>query len=138
MISYDNAAAIAAAPTDARLDPELRRLLADRVHDWAATDLLGLTHVLLVQAGDTEQDILDEIPFSPLRNTLNNSRFGSPDFRPQFDSLIVQGGWAEIIATVSNDGFAFHLFVEMADSADAELTATILAYAGTGKDGRHG
>ena len=138
MLSFDSSPAIAEAPTTAGLDPVLARLLADRVHDWAATDLLGLTHVVVVQAGDTERDILGEVPFSPLLNPLNGSRFGSPDFVPPFDWLSVHGGWAEVIATVSNDGFAFHLFVKMADGADPELMAMIRAYAGTGEDERHG
>lgn len=134
MHSFDSPAAIAQAPSTPGLDPVIAQLLADRVHDWAATDLLGLTHVVVVQAGDTEQDILEQIPFSPLRNPLNNSRFGSPDFEPAFDWLSVHGGWAEVIATVSNDGFAFHLFVDMADGADPELLALVRAYAG--EDGR--
>ena len=138
MLSFDTAAAIAAAPSIPGLDIALTKLLADRVHDWAAADLLRLTHVLIVQAGDTEQDILDEIPFSPLTNPLNSSRLGSPDFQPPFDWLSVHDGWAEIIATVSNDGFAFHLFVEMADGADPELVAMVSAHAGAGEDERHG
>ena len=40
--------------------------------------------------------------------------------------------------SVSNSGFAFHLFVELADGADPELMAMIRAYAGGGEDGRHG
>lgn len=138
MLTFDTAATIAMAPSTAGLDPVITKLLADRVHDWAATDLLGLTHVLIVQTGDNEQTILDEIPFSPLTNTLNDSRFGTPGFQPPFDWLSVHDGWAEIIATVSDDGFAFHLFVEMADGADRELMAMISAYARTGEDGRHG
>ena len=138
MLYFDSPVAIAEAPSTPGLVPALAKLLADRVQDWAATDLLELTHVLIVEAGDTEQAILDEIPFSPLTNALNDSRFGEPDFQPPFDWLGVHDGWAEIIATVSNDGFAFHLFVEMADGADPELMAMVSAYARAGKDERHG
>src|SRR4051794_12011556 len=112
MLSYNEAAAIAAAPTNAPVDDALRQLLADRVHDWAATDLLDLTHVLIVQAGDTEQDLLDAAGYSPLVNPLDEQRFGDVHFKPSFDWLQVHDGWTEIIETVSNDGFAFVLFVE--------------------------
>lgn len=129
MISFDNAGAIAAAPTNAFIDPALRQLLADRVHDWAATDLLGLTHLLIVQAGDTEGDILKEAAFSPLSNPLNGSRIGSPAFQPAFDWLQDHGGWFELIQTVSNDGFAFVLFIEDAEGADRALISLCRTYA---------
>ena len=129
MLSFDNAAAIAAAPTSASIDPALRQLLADRVHDWAATDLLGLTHLLIVQAGDTEEDILKEVAFSPLANPLNGSRFGSPAFRPAFDWLQGHGGWFELIQTVANDGFAFVLFIEEAEGSDPALLSLCRTYA---------
>ena len=138
MITYDNAAAIAAAPTDARLDPDLRKLLAARVHDWAATELLDLTHVLVVERGDDEQAILDEIPFSPLFNPLNESRFGAPDFEAPFQWLSVHGGWAEVIATISNDGFGFHIFIDLAPAADPDLLALVGKYEQMNEDGRHG
>ena len=130
MLSFHDAAAIAAAPTTAYLDPALRQLLADRVHDWAATDLLDLTHLLIVQAGDTEQTIMDEVAFTPLVNPLDGSRFGSEGFQPSFDWLSVYDDWAELIFTVSNSGFAFHIFVEIAQGTDPELLALCRTYAG--------
>jgi hypothetical protein len=138
MLAFDNPAAIAGAPSTPGLDPVITQLLKDRVHDWAATDLLGLTHVLVVQLGDSEQTILDEIPFSPLTNSMNDSRFGSPDFEPPFDWLSTHDGWAEIIATVSNDGFAFHLFIELAPDADPDLLALVRAYEHMNEDEHHG
>ena len=128
MLSFHDAAEIAAAPSIVS-NPKLKQLLADRVHDWAATDLLGLTHLLIVQPGDSEQAILDEVAFSPLVNTLNNSRFGSADFRPPFDWLQDHGGWFELIFTVGNSGFAFVLFVEDAEGVEPALLSLCRTYA---------
>lgn len=122
MLSYDNAAAIAAAPEDAT-EPELKELLADRVHDWAATDLLGLTHLLIVQAGDAEQDIVDEVGFSPLVSPIDGARFGSPQFHPHHDWLEQHVGWTELTFCIGNDGWACVMFVQDADGADPELLA---------------
>ena len=129
MLSFNNAAAIAAAPSTASIDPTLRQLLADRVHDWTATDLLELTHVLIVQAGNTEEDILDAVAFSPLINSLNDQRFGSKGFTPAWDWLERHDGWFELIATVGDSGFAFVLFIEDAEGVDPELRALCHAYA---------
>lgn len=129
MLSYDNAAAIAAAPTTASLDPRLQQLIADRVHDWTVTSLLELTHLLIVQAEDSEKDIVEEIAFSPLENPLDGNRFGSSGFVPPFDWLQRHDGWFELIQTVSNSGFAFVLFIEDADGADPSLQALCRAYA---------
>ncbi len=121
MLSFDTAAAIAAAPTTASVDPTLRQLLADRVHDWIATDLLDLTHLLIVEPGDTEEALVDAIGFLPLVNPLDGLRFGSEGYVPHFEWLSDVGGYFELIQTVGNSGFAFVLLVQDAEGVDPEL-----------------
>lgn len=133
MLSYDTAAAIVAAPTNASIDANLRRLLADRVHDWAATDLLGLTHLLIVQPGDSEESIVEGAGLSPLTNTLDGRRFGSAGFEPQFEWLSDLGGFFELIQAVGNDGFAFHIFIPDREGVDPKLLALCRAYADGGR-----
>ena len=129
MLSFYDAAAIAAAPTTASIDPTLKQLLADRIHDWTATDLLDLTHLLIVQSGDTEEGILEEVAFSPLVNPIDRRRFGSKEFVPHWDWLERHRGWFELIITVANDGYAFVLFIEDAEGVDPELRALCRTYA---------
>lgn len=128
MLSIHDAAAIAAAPTNASIDPALKQLLGDRVDDWAATDLLSLTHLLIIQSGDTEEAIQEEVAFSPMVNPLDNRRFGSKGFEPSWDWLEDHGGWFELIFTVGNDGFAFVLFVEDSEGVDPDLRALCRSY----------
>ncbi|MBA3510454.1 hypothetical protein [Sphingomonas sp.] len=132
MLSFDTAAAVAAAPSTASIDPTLKRLLADRVHDWTATGLLDLTHLLVVEAGDTEESIVEAAGFSPLTNTLDGRRFGSAGFEPQFEWLSDVGGHYELIQTVGNDGFAFHIFIPDREGVDPELLALCRNYSDTG------
>ena len=129
MLSYNEAAAIAAAPTNAPVDAHLKKLLADRVHDWAATELLELTHLLIVQAGDGEGEMLEAAGYSPLVNSLDGKRFGQKGFTPPFDWLQHHHGWFELIQTVSNDGFAFVIFVPDRDGIDPELRRLCRKYA---------
>jgi hypothetical protein len=132
MLSFDPSAAIAAAPTNSSIEPALRQLLADRVHDWAAVGLLHLTHLLVVEAGDTEDDIISEVAFSPLVD-LDGRRLGDADFVPPFDWLSRAGGYFEIIQTVGNAGFAFHILVPDCDGVDPELLALCRASARGGE-----
>ena len=127
MRSYDNAEDIAAAP-QATADPQLRSLLADRVHDWRKTGLLDCTHLLVVEAGDTEADIVAAVGFSPLTST-DRLHFGSVGFEPSFDWLEYRGGWWQLTMTVGNDGFAFELFVEDAPGVSADLRALCQTHA---------
>lgn len=130
MLSFHDAAAIAAAPTSTSIDANLKQLLADRVHDWTATNLLGHTHLLIVRPGDTEADIVQEVAFSPLVNPIDGRRFGSKGFEPPFDWLEAHEGWFELIVTVGNSGFAFVLFIQDAEGVDAEVLDLCRTYAG--------
>ena len=129
MLSFHDAAAIAAAPTTAPLHPTLKQLIADRVHDWTATDLLDLTHLLIVQAGDTEEAILDEVAFSPVINPIDGRRFGSKGFEPCWDWLERHDDCWELIMTVADSGFAFVLFIEDRDGIDPQLRQLCQTYA---------
>ena len=132
MLSFDNAAAIVAAPNHASLDPKIKQLLADRVHDWAVTDLLDLTHVVIVRSGDTEKDLVEQTTLSPLINPLNGSRFGlSSSYVPSFDWLQQHGQWFEIMWAFSS-GHAVFAFVEDAEGSDPELLLLCRAYAAEG------
>ena len=71
MQSFDNAKAIARAPRVAT-DPQLINLLHDRVRDWTALGLLDMTHLVLIEVGDTDASIIEELAFPPrsIRSTV--------------------------------------------------------------------
>ena len=122
MLSYSDAAAIAAAPTTAPVDAVLRQLLADRVHDWTVTDLLASTHVVIIETGDTERDFVEHTTLSPLGNPLDRSRWGSAGFVPAFDWFQQHGRWFELMWAFSS-GHAVFAFIEDAEETDPELLA---------------
>ncbi len=129
MRSFDNAVAIAAAP-EVATDPELRQLLADRVHDWTATDLLEQTHLLIVEPVDTEEAIVDAIGFSPLVNPLDGLRFGADGFVTPWDWLEEHDGWLELMMTIGDSGYALFLLVAHADGVASDLRSMCRANAG--------
>jgi hypothetical protein len=122
MISMHDRASLEAAPT-LPLEARLRPILLARIQHYAAHGLLDLTHLLVVQQGDTVADLIEEVGFSLLLNPLDGARFGSADFHPWWDGLQRHDGWFELIVTVGNSGFAFVLFIQDAPGVDPDLLA---------------
>jgi hypothetical protein len=120
MLSLHDTASIEAALATP-MQPTLHKLLTDRINDAAASELLELTHLLVVQPGDCEHAIAEEICLTPLTNPLDGQRFGSPEFQPWWDYLEAHDGYFEMIITVGNGGFAFILLIEDADGVQPEL-----------------
>ncbi len=110
-------------------DPQLKNLLSDRVQDWTALGLLDLTHLVLIEVGDTDDSIIEELAFSPLINPLDGLRYGMEGFVSPFDYAEDHGGYFELIVTVGNDGFAFVLFVRDREGVDPNLLAMCRAHA---------
>jgi len=110
MRSYDNAAAITAAPSTVT-NPGLKTLLNDRVYDWTALGLLDLTHLVIVEPRDTEDSIAGAIGFSPLVNPLDGLRVGADGFVSPWDWAEEHDGWLELMMTVGDSGYALFLFV---------------------------
>lgn len=100
------------------LDPNLKRLLQGRVQDAASLGLADLTHILVLQPGDSEADIIEAIGFSFLVSRLEGVRH-----QPDWDWIEKHEGYYELVYTVSNDGFAFLVFVQDAPGVLPELLA---------------
>ena len=99
----DSIEAVLATP----IDPTLHALLANRLSDTPRCGLEDYTHVLVVEALDTENDIGAAIGFSPLR-----SRIDEIPSQPDWDWIERHNGWWELLYPVSNEGFAFIILVE--------------------------
>ena len=100
------------AVLDQPLDKTLKGLLQDRLADTIQCGLQNYTHVLVVQGGDTEQQIVEAIGFSPLKTRIDN-RPNCPDW----DWIERHDGWWELLYTVGNSGFAYVVLVEDADES---------------------
>lgn len=110
------------------LDADLRTLLAERLFLAAKAGLQDLTHIVVVQPGDTIEDLKTEIGFSPLRNPIDGFAFGEDGFEPYWAWLADLGGWYELIHTIGDSGYAITLLVSKADGVPAELLAMCATY----------
>ncbi|MDT0507446.1 hypothetical protein [Novosphingobium sp. MMS21-SN21R] len=109
------------------LDPRLRTLLAERLSIAAKAGLQDLTHIVVVQPGDTIEDLKAEIGFSPVCNPIDGSAFGQEGFEPYWAWLADLGGWYELIHTIGDSGYAITLLVSKTDRVPAELLAMCAA-----------
>lgn len=97
--------------------PELKTLLSDRLADTESCGLAHLTHVLVIEAGDTEADIINAVGFSPFASRIDGNRD-----QPDWDWLERHEGWHETLFCIGNSGFAYILLIEDADNSPfAEL-----------------
>lgn len=106
MIKLPDAASIRAA-LNQPLEPQLHELLAERFADATACELADMTHMLVIQTGDTEADIIDAIGFNPIGAV--------------HDWYEQHPGYHELIYCVGNSGFAFLVFVQNAEGVLPDL-----------------
>jgi|TARA_R100000049_G_C1956050_1_gene111135 hypothetical protein len=93
-----------------QVEPSLRTILEGRLHDTIECSLQDLTHVLVIEADDTEEAVIEAIGFSPLRSRIDPDKNG-----PNCDWLEKHPGWCELIFTVGNAGFAYIVLIEDSD-----------------------
>ncbi|MHA6723806.1 hypothetical protein [Sphingomonas sp. RS2018] len=101
------------------LDPRLHKLLAVRIAALPGS-LIDHTEYLVVEAGDTEADIVRHVGFSPLIEPIDGARFGEPGFHPFWDYLQDRNGWFEMIVTFGST-FAYVLLIQDAETRLPEL-----------------
>lgn len=128
MISiYDNDTLAAALAQP--IEPELAQLIRDRWDDAEAMGLADLTHLLLVQPGDEEAEIEQEIGFRPSVNPIDGIIYGAADFVPYWAWLEDLGLAWELLHTVGDEGFAYLFFVQKAKGVPAVLQHMCREYA---------
>jgi hypothetical protein len=128
MITIYDSASMAQVMTRA-LDPHLRAILERRFASLMTPygNLIDWTEFLIVEPGDSEDDIQREVGFSPLVEPIDGARFGSKGFHPFCDHLSDHDGWFELTISFGST-FAYVLFVQDADGVIPELRCLCRKY----------
>ncbi|WP_294302476.1 hypothetical protein [uncultured Sphingomonas sp.] len=112
---------------DQALDPPdgtaISRLLAARA------DLIDLATFVIVEAGDTLQDIETAAGVPIATNLVDGARFGDLDFVPSFEWVQDHGDLYEAPVILSDDGAGIVFIVPDCLGVDATLLALLRAYA---------
>lgn len=109
------------------LDPSLHTLLSARINALT-DDLIDYTEFLVVQAGDTEADIVRHVGLSPLIDPIDGFRYGQTGFEPGWDWLAEHDGWYEMLITFGG-AFAYILLIEQVAPARDDLQKLCVEYA---------
>jgi hypothetical protein len=124
MLSFPDFASLQSALT-LPLDATLHRLIFERVANAIACCVENMTHILVVEPGDTEADFLREAAFSPFTNPSSECRYGDPAFHPHWDWVGWHHGWFEWLTCIGDSGFALIVFVPARDGVDPRLVAML-------------
>ena len=125
---YDRASMAQAMRLD--LEPQLRSLLERRSASLSTAygDLGDATEFFVVQSGDRESDIVEELGFSPLVEPMDGARFGTKGFRPYWDHLVRHDGYYELAISYGGT-FATLIFIQDDSSVLPALRALCLEFA---------
>ncbi len=92
---------------------ELRSLIVDRLSPspLLGIDLANHTEILVIENGDTEEEIISTIGFTPMVEPIDSIRFPEPAFQPFWDAIIRHAEYFEILVTFGSS-YALIIFVE--------------------------
>ncbi|MHC9420577.1 hypothetical protein ACYZX9_18465 [Sphingomonas citri] len=108
------------------LDPTLRGLLSERIAALS-DDLLDQTEIVVIEPGDTEEDLVRAIGLSPLVEPVDGARYGGAGFWPHWDWLSVRDGWFEMVITFGST-FAYVLLLEDAEASASDMVRLCRSY----------
>ncbi len=110
---------------DSITDPDILKLVKLR-HSQLGDELFG--SVIIVEAGDTVEDIENEIGFCILTNLFDDVRYPDPDFMPSCEALEDHGNFYEMLILFSDGDEAIEIFIPKA-GVDNELLAMCSQFA---------
>jgi hypothetical protein len=116
-------AASLARALDQPLPPGLAQLLRARA------ELIDLTTLVVVEAGDTIDAIEAAAGVPVATNIVDGSRWADPDFEPSFEWAEDHGGVFELLFVLTDDGGGVALFVPDQQGVDPTLLAIARRYA---------
>lgn len=112
---------------------ELRDLVVLRIAQLLAGDADWPGCLLIVEGGDTVQQLEQEIGFPILHGLFDDLPFGDPDFTPCFEILEEHQHEHctiyEMVIISNDDGAATALFIADTEGIDADLLAMCRSFA---------
>ena len=96
---------------DSITDPDILKLVKLR-HSQLGDEMFG--SVIIVEIGDTVEDIKNVIGFCILTNLFEDVRYPDPDFVPCFEVLEDHGNFYEMLILFSDGDEAIEIFIPKA------------------------
>ena len=114
-------------------DPALRQLIERRIQEiseccpWDADELGSM---IVVEPGDTADDLQAIMGFSILESIFDDSHFGDEEFAPSFDfAEIVGEDLYELVYVISDGGYGYDIFIPNLPGLDPVIRSFCQTYA---------
>ena len=104
--------------------PEIKTFLQQRFHDICAPEPYDPDEhgfFILVQPGDTSEQIELETGYSMLKSMFTDTVYGDDDFMPDFEYLEDHGSFYEAVYIYTDSGFAVVLIVPKEEGIDGRI-----------------
>ena len=112
--------------------PDLRKLVALRfaqVLDGEPYDCKRHGYMVVVEPGDTVEQLEQETGCGITRDVFDETRYGEADYAPAFDHLENHNECYEMHFDCNDDGFGITLFIPKAEGIPGDLLALCSQYA---------
>ena len=112
--------------------PDLRKLVALRFAQVCSSEAYDYDrhgYMVVVEPGDTVEQLEQETSCCITRNLFDETRYGDPDFSPSFETLEEHDECYEMVYLTSDGGFAVTLWIPKSEGIDDCLLALCATYA---------
>lgn len=114
-------------------DPVLRQLIERRIqeiNECCPRDADELGPLIVVQPGDTADNLKAIMGFSILEGIFDDTHFGDDEFSPSFEFAEAHGDHLyELVYIVSDSGYGYDIFIVNRPGIDPSILAFCQAYA---------
>ena len=115
------------------VDISLRQLIEQRIQEieescpWDAEELGPM---IIVEPGDTPNDLESVMGFSIFEGIFDESRFGDEDFTPSFEFAEAIGdNLFELVYVINDGGYGYDIFIPNRPGIDSTILAFCQTYA---------
>ena len=115
------------------VDISLRQLIEQRIQEieescpWDAEELGPM---IIVEPGDTPNDLETVMGFSIFEGIFDESRFGDEDFTPSFEFAEAIGdNLFELVYVINDGGYGYDIFIPNRPGIDSKILAFCQTYA---------
>lgn len=114
-------------------DSHLRQLIEQRIQEIEAScswDAEELGPIIIVEPGDTPNDLESVMGFSILESVFDEYRFGDEDFAPSFEfAEIVGEDLFELVYVINDGGYGYDVFIQDLPGIDPVILSFCQTYA---------